>query len=438
MINSATITITVILAILTIALPRKYFLATYVLATCFVPADQRVIIMDLDFTVLRILIVAGILRILIRNEYEKITWNKFDKLLFIWAVFGAAAYIAQHFSIAAVIYKSGILFDIVGLYCLFRQHIRSWNDIVPILKLFAVCAVLLAPFTAVEWTTGRNPFILLGTVHTALREGRFRCQSSFPHSIIFGVFWANLVPIFIALTAANRWKSIYWLSVAAAVFMVISTRSSTPYGTLMFNLALLSIFSLRRYGRYMALGFCGLTAALHIVMRAPVWQLIARIRIVSGSTGWHRYRLINETIKHFSEWALLGTSSTIHWGLTDITNQYCLEAVRSGLITLLLFVALLIMAIRTAGRFSLQNITSDKQWLAWGICVSILGHCVAFIGVSYFGQIHMLLYLTLAIVSAMYEMQETSLQLAQSINPKLIKFLDARFQQHIPQNEYMN
>jgi len=440
MINSATIIITVILAILTIALPRKYFLATYVLATCFVPADQRVIIMDLDFTVLRILIVAGILRVLIRNEYEKITWNKFDKLLFVWAIVGAAAFIAQQLTISAVIYESGILFDIVGLYYLFRQRIRSWNDIVPILKLFAVCAVLLAPLTAVEWTTGRNPFILLGTVRTVLREGRFRCQSSFPHSIMFGVFWANLVPIFIALTAANRWKSIYWLSVAAAVFMVIATRSSTPYGTLILNLIFLSIFSLRRYGRYIALGLCGLTVALHIVMRAPVWHLLARINIVGGSTGWHRYQTINETIKHFSEWALVGTRSILHWGagMHDITNQYCLEAIRGGLITLILFVLLLIMAVRTTGRYSLQNVTSDKQWLAWGICVSIIGHCVSFIGVTYFGQIHMLLYLTFAIVSAMYEMLGVPFHLAQPINPKLIKFLDARFQQHIPRNDYMN
>ena len=40
----------------------------------------------------------------------------------------------------------------------------------------------------------------------------------------------------------------------------------------------------------------------------------------------------------------------------------------------------------------------------------------------------MLLYLTFAIVSAIYEMPEASLDLAQSFNPKLIKMLNARFQ----------
>ena len=81
MISTSTVIITVILAILTIALPRKYFLASYVLAACFVPADQRIIIMDLDFTCLRILIVAGALRIFVRGEQRVIKLNKFDKLL---------------------------------------------------------------------------------------------------------------------------------------------------------------------------------------------------------------------------------------------------------------------------------------------------------------------------------------------------------------------
>jgi len=422
MITAPTIIIACVLAILTLSLPRKFFLVPYVVGICFVPADQRIIIMGLDFTILRILIVAGVVRILLRSEQKNIVWNNFDKLLFGWAICGAVVYVIRESEMSALIYKSGRLFDIVGLYWLFKQSIRSLGDFVPILKLFAVCAILMAPLVVLEFATGRNPFLYLGRVQTAVREGGYRCQASFPHSIIFGVFWANLIPIFLGCAIAERRRFLYWLAIAAAVFMVIVTRSSTPYGVLATNLVLLLVlFRYRRYGRYIALGLCGLTAALHIVMNAPVWHLLARINIVGGSTGWHRFHLINETVKHFGEWAMVGTSSTLHWGagMHDITNQYCLEGINGGLITLVLFVIVLIIAVRTVGRYSLQNIPRNQQWLAWGICVSILGHCVSFIGVSYFGQIHMLLYLTFAIAGLTYEMSCNSVHLTRPAKSNL-------------------
>jgi len=150
MINPATLSATVILAILTIALPRKYFLIPYVLAVCFIPAEQRIIIMSLDFTVLRILVIAGVVRILLRDEWEVIEWNKFDKLLLGWAFCGAIIYVTQWHNMRAVIFKSGALFDIIGLYWLFRQSIRSWNELRFVMKVFAICALLLMPLVAMR------------------------------------------------------------------------------------------------------------------------------------------------------------------------------------------------------------------------------------------------------------------------------------------------
>ena len=157
MISTSTVIITVILAILTIALPRKYFLASYVLAACFVPADQRIIIMDLDFTCLRILIVAGALRIFVRGEQRVIKLNKFDKLLLAWALCGAAIYVLQWRDMRSVIYKCGALFDVIGMYWIFRQSIRSWVDIRLLLRAFAICAILLAPLVMLEKASGKNP-----------------------------------------------------------------------------------------------------------------------------------------------------------------------------------------------------------------------------------------------------------------------------------------
>jgi hypothetical protein len=139
-------------------------------------------------------------------------------------------------------------------------------------------------------------------------------------------------------------------------------------------------------------------------MTGPVWSLIAKVNLFSGSTGWHRFNLIDQFIKRADEWFFLGVKTTAHWdpwgNLVDITNQFVLEGVRGGLITLILFAIIVHEAVKIPGRFS--TIAEDQKivWLSWGICVSVLSHFINFWGVSYFGQIYMLLYITFSMVSA--------------------------------------
>lgn len=406
MINQTTILAATLLVIATFIVPRKYFLLPYILAACFVPADQRIIIMGLDFTILRILVVAGVLRILVRNEQRPIHWNKFDKMVFAWAFCCAIVYVLQWGDMRALINRSGFLFDVIGLYWLFRQSIHSWDDIKFVAIFLAFSALTLAVLVGLEWATGRNPFVFLGRVGTVMREGRYRCQAAFPHSIMLGLFWATLVPVFIGFANTGQHKNFYYTAAGASIFIIFATASSTPIATLLIILFLMSLFRCRRWGRQIAYGMCGMVIALHIVMNNPVWHLICRVNLIGGSTGWHRFILIDGAIKHFGEWALIGTRDTAHWGrgLHDLTNQYILEGVRGGFITLLLFIVVLIMAVRTLGRYSLSVMSAKQQWLGWCFCVSILGHCVAFFGVSYFGQIKLLLYMIFAVVGLVYEM----------------------------------
>lgn len=401
MITGPTILITVILVVLIFVLPRKYMLAPFITAACFVPAEQHALIFGLHFYVLRLLIVAGALRIILRDEYRPLSWNRLDKLVFAWAIVEAVVFIMRRGDGQSVVYSSGVLMDVLGMYWIGRQGIRSWDEFKSVCRMFALGTLGLAPFVAIEWSTGTNPFLVLGRVYTAIREGEFRCQASFPHAIIFGDFVASLVPIFIALALTDRHKVLYWSAVAVSVPMILASNSSTPVGGLAAVLLFTLLYPLRSYGRYMAIGFFSMLTALHIVMKQPVWHLLCRIRLISGSTGWHRFLLIDAWVRNFGDWWFWGTNDTARWGgrLFDITNQYVLESVRGGLATFILFVAVLFVAIRTTGYFSRRRVPRDQQWLSWAICVSLIGHCVMFIGVSYFGQIHMLLYLTFVFAS---------------------------------------
>lgn len=398
--------VAVFLAALTIIVPRKYFLLPYVLAACFVPTDQRIIVMGLDFTVLRILVVVGVLRTLIYGEQIRLKWNKLDQMILAWAICGAVVYVIQQMDINAIINRSGVLFDVIGLYWLFRQRIRSWNDVRFVFTLLAFSALVLAPLVALEWSTGQNPFVILGRVVTSVRSGRYRCQAAFPHSIMLGLFWATLVPIFIGLARTEKRRYFYWAATGATVYIIFGTASSTPLAVLPQIILLTALFPYRIYGRLIFYGLCGITAGLHVIMNHPVWHLITYMNIVGGSTGWHRFYLVDQAIKHFDEWALLGTYNTAHWGygLQDVTNQYLRQGVNGGFITLVCFVTLLVMAVKTVGVYSIRVPQAKLRFLSWCVCVSILGHCLSFMGVSYFGQIKMLFYLTFAVAGLVCEM----------------------------------
>ncbi len=405
MIDPTTVLIAIFLIILTFAIPRKYFLLPFILAACFVPADQRVIVFDLDFTPLRMLVLAGFLRTVLRSERLTFKWNRFDNLVLLWAICGAVIYVIQWADTRALIYECGALFNVIGLYWLFRININSWYDIKFAIKVFAVCSLLLSVFVGLEWATGTNPFAILGRVGTGVREGRYRCQASFPHSIMLGLFWATMVPLFVGFARQDKSKLLLWSAVGASIFIVAATASSTPVLTLLIVLVLLCGYKWRQCTASVGWGLLVSLIALHIVMKAPVWHLISRIGVVGGSTGWHRYNLINQAINHFGEWAFLGCRSTAHWGwgLSDLTNQYILEGVRGGFVTLVLFLVMIYIALRILLRLSLQHQQPKQGFLAWCLFVAILGHCIAFFGVSYFGQIMMLWYMTLAMVGFLYE-----------------------------------
>jgi hypothetical protein len=317
---------------------------------------------------------------------------------------------------AAVIYKCGVMFDCLGMYWLFRNTITCWNDVIQAIRYFAFFAIISAPLIVLEKIQERSFYEIFGPVGAQFHRGRFRCAGPFPHFIMMGLFWTNLLPIFYACKKAGQSKSFYYIAIAAALVCIAMSASSTPLISLMAIIVFWNIYTWRRYGIRIFWSIAGILTMLHMIMKAPVWHLIARVDVFSGSTGWHRYALIDQAINHFGEWVFLGCRNTEHWGegLMDVTNQFILEGVEGGLITMVIFIILLAVAIRTMGSFSLSRIPAPYQWLAWGICISLIGHCVSFFGVSYFGQIKMLLYLTFAIAGLTYDFQGVTVRPARA------------------------
>lgn len=408
LIHPVGLTAVLVLGVIMLVVPRRWAVLPMMAIACFIPSAQRIVLFNLDFTLLRIMVAFGVLRLLVREEHDNFQWKPIDKAM-LWYVFIATiVYTVQVGTFAALVNRLGFAFDALGLYFLFRCLIRRWEDIDCAVLGTIVLAVGVAVAFGFEHATQRNVFSVFGGVPeiTAVRDGKLRCQGPFAHPILAGCFWATLLPLF----AGQWWKDAsgrVWavIGVASGVFVIFTCNSSTPVAGLASAIIGGLAFFARRHMREIRWAIACSLLGLHMVMKAPVWHLIHRASsLIGGGTGYHRFLLIDSSIRHFGEWWLLGTRSTAHWGwgLQDVTNQYVLEGVRGGLITLVLFMVVIVLAFRGVGH--LWRLTSGHRFhlaLSWAMGVGLFVHCMNFIGVSYFGQMHIVWYLVLAMIGSM-------------------------------------
>lgn len=396
-------------AVALLVLPRKWAILPFVVMTVLVSPAQRIVIGGLDFTFFRILLLAGWFRVLMRNEHRSLRLGNLEALLVLWAVSGTAIFTARVGTTSSLVYQLGASLESIGLFLLLRCLIRNHEDVLFAFRCLGWFVLPVLGFFVIEKMTGRNMFAVFGGVpqFTAVREGTRRVQGAFAHPIVAGVFWASLLPFFVY----QYWET--WLArprvvviAAATLVMTILTGSSTPIMTLFALLVAAGAFHLRDHMRWIRWMAATGIVALHVVMEAPVWHLISRIDLAGGSTGWHRYNVINKAIMNFDEWALTGTSNIDHWGIwyNDITNEFVAQGLRGGVLTLALFVGVLICAFRYVGqcRASVSR-GGTREILIWILGSALFAHVTTFFALSYFGQADFAWYLTIAAIASLHQ-----------------------------------
>lgn len=403
---------TLFMGIMMLFLPRRYVIIPMLFATLFITAEQRIVIMDLDFNMIRILVLFGWARVLLKGEIKSFKLNRIDKVIILWAVSGIITYTILWKTSTAFIYRIGRAFNIIGLYFLFRILIRDFDDFFTITKALAIISIPLSIAMLIEHSSGKNVFAIFGGVPeiTYIREGRLRCQGAFAHPILAGTFGATLVPLFVGIWGkGGKTRLLVFLGIIAATIITITSASSGPVLSYISGIVALSLWPLRKRMRLIFLGSIFTIIALQLYMKAPIWALVGRVSVVGGSTAYHRFTLIDQFTKRFNEWWLIGTRYTDHWGfhLFDITNHYIRIAVDGGLITLILFLAIIFLCVKGIGKSIsiLENIPGIdnirlKQLCLWSLLSTLFAHLVSFMGVSYFDQIIVVWYLLISIISS--------------------------------------
>ena len=399
-------TVFFICAVLLLSTSRSKATLPILILMCFVSAQQRFSVFEADFSLMRILLLLGIARVMIKGEWKYFKYNKIDRFVLLW--FGATtiAYVALRSDFSAVIYQVSRAIDVLAFYFLFRVFIKEDKDISNFTKYIVVIACIVSVFYIIEFVVGRNLFSIFGGVpeFTAVRGGRIRAQGAFPHPIIAGCFWAALVSFGWAYTKVHG-KFVGYIGIMAMIFMVISTASSTSTLSFLAGLAGILFYKYRRKLRSVVISSLVMITFLSIVLKGPPWSLYAKLNVIGGSSGYHRYYLIDQAVNRISEWWLFGTMSTAHWGwgLWDVTNTFVGAAIRGGLLGLVLF-NILVFSGLSVTYYVVKRAEKHNLIFAWAIFVSLIVDLVSFQGVTYQGQIEGIWFAKLAMAASLYQM----------------------------------
>ncbi len=405
------VALTVIMGLLVIVLPRKLAIAPVIILCCYMTLGQAFVVAGCHFTMIRVLLLLGWTRLIVRGEVRRLTLNQVDWIVISWTAVSFIAYVSLWRTGDSVIYKLGAAYNIIGFYFLFRMLLCDLDDAIDTIKIAAVLIIPLAGFMLLEKATGRNIFAIFGGVPeiTAVREGVLRCTGPFAHPILAGTFGATTLPLFVSLWGLDRRSKLLAIGGSlSSLVIAVTSGSSGPVLAAGAGILALVMWRLRRNMRLIRRGAVIGLICLHFVMKAPVWFVLARVDVFSGSTGYHRALLIDSAIKNLKGWWLIGTKSTAAWEdedqhLFDVTNQYIVVGSEGGLLSLLLFIWIIVRSFRYVGRS--EEVAEEwgrppsEQFLIWGLGASLFAHVVSYMSVSYFDQNVVNWYLLLAIIA---------------------------------------
>jgi len=134
------------------------------------------VIFTLDFSLLRLMVVFGWARLIMRREYAGFRWYPLDYALISWATASGIAGVIRAGTFAIFVNKLGLAFDALGTYFLFRMLVRDFRDVKTVALGFAAISIPVGIAFLVENATARNMFSVFGGVPeiTFLRQGRVR------------------------------------------------------------------------------------------------------------------------------------------------------------------------------------------------------------------------------------------------------------------------
>ena len=336
-----------------------------------------------------------------------------DKLIIVYSIIAVVTGTILEGTFGGFVNRAGKVFDLIGMYFFFRFMIAEENDLRYVLTFIAVLLIPLGVLLFIEKTQGTNFFSILlkAPLELVIRDGKIRAMGPFQHPILAGTFCATCFPLIATLWwKGKKSKILFVLSTLAILVGIYASNSSGPIMSFIFCLIGFAVFKFRHNMRTVRWMIVLGLVFLQLVMKAPVWFVLAKIDLTGSSTGWHRAELIDSALRHFNEWWLVGTTYTRHWmptGIeanlnhTDITNQYIALGVQGGILLLATFIYMQITCFRNIGKVLRRNENKPISFLIlpWACGVVQFSHIGTFLSIPFFDQTISLVYFIFAVTT---------------------------------------
>jgi hypothetical protein len=398
----------ILLGVLTLILPRKYCMVPLILGLMIIPSGQNVVISGFHLYTTRILITFGLMRMVMAkfSSNEPLLPGGFgtlDKLFLTWGIYRVLAVFIQYRVWGPMPNQFSFLWLALGGYFLLRWLLQDEEDVIRLLKVFAVVALVGALSMLYETVTHTNLFGFLGGVrlHPEIRNGRVRATGMFQHALLAGAFGGMMFPLFLWLWKRGRSFVLGMIGAASCAIIVLTASTSTNLMALMGGIIAIFMWPLRGWMRYIRWGIVVSLCGLQLVMKAPVWFVLQYIDLTGGSSGWERANLIDNFLRHISSWWLYGTHENATWGwdMWDIANQFVAEGEVGGLICLVCFIAMIVVCFRKL--FAARKAVAEdkrKEWLYWLFDASLFAQIMVYFGISYYDQMSVVWYSLLVMI----------------------------------------
>jgi len=405
--NPIGITLILLSSVLVLFAPRRWALLGVFLSVCYITQGQAVNVGGFNFFAHRIILLAGLVRILAHGELRCLKFNKIDWVLLAYAIFSN---VVTGLRLGVWQEQVGTGYNILLSYFVFRSLITSWEDVRELVPKLAILIIPLAICMIYESKTGINVFNVMGGQGDEwFREGRVRCIGSFRGPHTSGIFGATMMPLFIwlFLIKKQRWMAVVGLIAATAI--TYTSNSSGPLIAYLCGIVGLAFWPLRKDMRRVRWGIVASLVGLALVMKAPIWYILAKVSDVTGGDGWYRSYLMEQCFNHISRWWLMGTDNTGDWGATqrpwggaDLCNLYVSCAANAGLAGLILMILLLTRCFSYLGRAMKTAIDSlpESEGLLWVCGCVLFAHVCVLFEVTYFDQFQLLWWGFLAMIAS--------------------------------------
>ncbi len=390
--NGLATAILLINVILLLLVPRRWAMLPLLVGVLFSTSLNGLEFSIFHFSNLRILLLAGLIRVTLRGERFMGPLLGADWLILAWSAWGLFSGFYHSQPGAALVFRSGLMYDVCGTYFLTRIFLSTFQNIIWLGRCLAVLLIPMAAEMVMEKITFFNWYSLLGGVSATpqVRDGLIRAQGPFDHAILAGTVGALCVPLLAGIGKWHRKEAL--AGIGACLIIIYTSGSSGPIMTLLAGLGALVMWRYRRYMGWFKWMFIAGYIVLELIMKDPAYYIMARIDLTGSSSSWHRAALIESAVRHLNEWWWAGTDFTRHWmptGVswspdhTDITNYFLHLGVVGGLPLMLSFMLILLLVFRYVGRLIRNDREEIKEFLflIWSLGATLFALAVT----GYFG-----------------------------------------------------